>query len=170
MLPEPQKPNDIWSMDFVSEKLANQRRFRCFTLVDDFTRESLVIHPDRSLRSEKVVGLFEVLKRTRGLPRMIVCDNGPEFISQNMDIWAYKNKVELKFIQPGKPVQNAYIESFNGKFRDECLNQHWFKSIEVARIEIEKWRKDYNENRPHSSLRMKTPNEFARQYEIELTS
>lgn len=170
VLPEPQRPNDIWSMDFVSETLFDQRRFRCFTLVDDFTRESLVIYPDRSLRSEKVVSIFEKLKKTRGLPKMIVCDNGPEFISQNLDIWAYQNKVALKFIQPGKPVQNAYIESFNGKFRDECLNQHWFVNIEDARIEIEKWRKDYNENRPHSSLRMKTPSEFAKQYEVELTS
>nr|BFD66934.1 hypothetical protein HAGR004_19560 [Bdellovibrio sp. HAGR004] len=101
---------------------------------------------------------------------MIVCDNGPEFISQNLDIWAYQNKVDLKFIQPGKPVQNAYIESFNGKFRDECLNQHWFMNLEEARFEIEKWRKDYNENRPHSSLRMKTPNEFVKEYEMNLIS
>lgn len=170
VLPEPQKPNDIWSMDFVSETLFDHRRFRCFTLVDDFTRESLVIHADRSLKSEKIVSIFEKLKIIRGLPKMIVCDNGPEFISQNLDIWAYQNKVDLKFIQPGKPVQNAYIESFNGKFRDECLNQHWFLSLEDARQEIENWRKDYNENRPHSSLRMKTPSEFARHYEMNLTS
>ena len=170
VLPEPQKPNHIWSMDFVSETLFDQRRFRCFTVVDDFTRENIVIHPDRSIKSEKLVNIFEKLKLSRGLPKMIVCDNGPEFISQNLDIWAYQNKVDLKFIQPGKPVQNAYIESFNGKFRDECLNQHWFLNLEEARIEIEKWRKDYNENRPHSSLRMKTPNEFAKQYEMELTS
>jgi putative transposase len=170
VLPEPQRPNDIWSMDFVSETLFDQRRFRCFTVVDDFTRENIVIYPDRSIRSEKIVSIFEKLKRTRGLPKMIVCDNGPEFISQNLDIWAYQNKVDLKFIQPGKPVQNAYIESFNGKFRDECLNQHWFLNLEDARVEIEKWRKDYNENRPHSSLRMKTPSEFAKEYEVELTS
>lgn len=170
VLPVPQKPNHIWSMDFVSERLFDQRRFRCFNIVDDFTRENIVIHPDRSIKSEKLVNIFEKLKITRGLPKMIVCDNGPEFISQNLDIWAYQNKVDLKFIQPGKPVQNAYIESFNGKFRDECLNQHWFLNLEEARFEIEKWRKDYNENRPHSSLRMKTPNEFAKEYEMELTS
>lgn len=170
VLPEPQRPNDIWSMDFVSETLFDQRRFRCFTVVDDFTRENIMIYSDRSIRSEKIVSIFEGLKHTRGLPKMIVCDNGPEFISQNLDIWAYKNKVDLKFIQPGKPVQNAYIESFNGKFRDECLNQHWFLNLEDARVEIEKWRKDYNENRPHSSLRMKTPSEFAKEYGVELTS
>lgn len=170
VLPEPQKPNHIWSMDFVSERLFDHRRFRCFNIVDDFTRENIVIHPDRSIRSEKIVNIFEKLKHTRGLPKMIVCDNGPEFISQILDIWAYQNKVELKFIQPGKPVQNAYIESFNGKFRDECLNQHWFLNLDEARYEIEKWRKDYNENRPHSSLRYKTPNEFAKEYEMELTS
>lgn len=170
VLPEPQKPNHIWSMDFVSETLFDQRRFRCFNIVDDFMRENIVIHPDRSIKSEKIVSIFNKLKVTRGLPRMIVCDNGPEFISQNLDIWAYQNKVELKFIQPGKPVQNAYIESFNGKFRDECLNQHWFLNLEEARFEIEKWRKDYNENRPHSSLRMRTPNEFAKEFQMELIS
>lgn len=170
VLPEPQKPNHIWSMDFVSETLYDQRRFRCFNIVDDFTRENIVIHPDRSIKSEKIVSIFNKLKLTRGLPKMIVCDNGPEFISQNLDIWAYQNKVDLKFIQPGKPVQNAYIESFNGKFRDECLNQHWFFNLDQARVEIENWRKDYNQNRPHSSLRMKTPNEFAKEYGVELTS
>lgn len=170
VLPEPQKPNHIWSMDFVSESLFDQRRFRCFNIVDDFTRENILIHPDRSIKSEKIVSIFNRLKITRGLPKMIVCDNGPEFISQNLDIWAYQNKVELKFIQPGKPTQNAYIESFNGKFRDECLNQHWFLNLEEARYEIELWRKDYNENRPHSSLRYKTPNEFAKEYAEKLTS
>lgn len=170
VLPTPQKPNDIWSMDFVSERLYDQRRFRCFNIVDDFTRENIVMFPDRSIRSEKLVHIFNKLKQTRGLPKMIVCDNGPEFISQNLDIWAYQNKVELKFIQPGKPTQNAYIESFNGKFRNECLNQHWFLNLDHARQEIEAWRKDYNENRPHSSLRYRTPNEFAKEFGVKLTS
>lgn len=171
VLPEPTKPNQIWSMDFVSENLFDQRRFRCFNIVDDFTRENILIYSDRSIKSEKLVQLFNELKKSRGLPEMIVCDNGPEFISQNLDIWAYQNKVELKFIQPGKPTQNAYIESFNGKFRDECLNQHWFLNLEEAKREIEAWRKDYNENRPHSSLKMKTPNEFAKEFiERKLTS
>lgn len=170
MYPEPQKPNDIWSMDFVSERLFDQRRFRCFNIVDDFTRENIVMHSDRSITSEKLVHIFNRIKLTRGLPKMIVCDNGPEFISQNLDIWAYQNKVELKFIQPGKPTQNAYIESFNGKFRDECLNQHWFLNLDHAKNEIDAWRKDYNENRPHSSLRYKTPTEFAKEFGVKLTS
>lgn len=101
---------------------------------------------------------------------MIVCDNGPELISLNLEIWAYQNKIQLKFIQPGKPVQNAYIESFNGKFRDECLSQNWFLNLGEARKEIEKWRKDYNEHRPHRSLKMKTPNQFAKEYQAMLTS
>ncbi len=141
-----------------------------FKLVDDFTHESILQEADRSLKSEKLVNFFNRLKLKRKLPEMIVCDNGPEFISQNLDIWAYQNKVQLKFIQPGKPTQNAFVESFNGKFRDECLNMHWFISLEHAQYEIEKWRKDYNENRPHRSLKMKTPNEFAKNYEMMLTN
>ncbi len=170
VLPQSAKPNEIWSMDFVSETLADQRRFRCFNIVDDYTRENILIYPDRSIRSVKLVNIFNKLKVTRGLPKMIVCDNGPEFISQNLDMWAYQNKVELKFIEPVKPVQNAYIESFNGKFRDECLNQHWFLILDDAKKEIEKWRRDYNQNRPHSSLNYKTPNEFAKECEMMLTS
>lgn len=170
VLPEPVRPNHIWSMDFVSETLSDHRRFRCFNVVDDFTRENVVIEVGRNLPSRVLVQVFNRLKQTRGLPEMIVCDNGPELISQNLEIWAYQNKVQLKFIEPGKPVQNAYIESFNGKFRDECLNQHWFLNLEDAKKEIELWRKDYNENRPHRSLEMKTPNQFAREYEMMLTS
>lgn len=170
VLPEPIKPNHIWSMDFVSDALFDGRRFRSFNLVDEFTHECLTITVDRSLPSEKIIAVLNQLKTTRGLPEMIVCDNGPEFISQRLDIWSYQNKVQLKFIQPGKPVQNAYIESFNGKFRDECLNQHWFLDLNHARKEIEEWRNDYNLNRPHRSLKMKTPNEFAKEYETMLTS
>ena len=168
VLPQAEKPNHIWSMDFVHDQLCDGRRFRCFNLVDEFTHESILIKVDRSLKSEKLVRFFNDLKRQRKLPEMIVCDNGPELTSQNLDIWAYQNKVKLKFIQPGKPTQNAYVESFNGKFRDECLNQHWFLNIDHARKEIEEWRKDYNEYRPHRSLNMKTPNEFAREYNLML--
>lgn len=170
VLPAPDKPNHIWSMDFVSDALADNRKFRSFTLVDDYTRECVAIETDRSLRSEKLVQVFNRLKHARGLPEMIVCDNGPEFISQNLDMWAYQNKVQLKFIQPGKPVQNAYIESFNGRLRDECLNQNWFMTLDHAKDEIEKWRRDYNQNRPHRSLKMKTPNEFANEYKMMLTT
>ncbi len=169
-LPQAERPNHIWSMDFVSEELFDLKRFRCFTLVDDFTHESLCIEADRNLPSEKIVGFLNLLKTTRGLPEIITCDNGPEFISQNIDVWAYQNKVQIKFIQPGKPTQNAFIESFNGKFRDECLNQHWFLNLADARKEIEIWRNDYNENRPHRSLNMKTPNEFAKEYKIRQMS
>lgn len=170
VLPEPERPNHIWSIDFVSATLSDQRRFRCFNIVDDFTRENIAIEVDRSLPSEKLVKIFNQIKLLRGLPQMIICDNGPELISQNLEIWAYQNNVQLKFIEPGKPVQNAYIESFNGKFRDECLNQHWFLNLEEARKEIALWRKDYNENRPHRSLKMKTPNQFAKEYKEMLIS
>lgn len=170
VLPEPQKPNHIWSMDFVSDSLSDSRRFRSFTIVDDYTRECVAIETDRSLTSQKLISIFNRLKITRGLPEMIICDNGPEFISQNLDIWAYQNKVQLKFIQPGKPVQNAYIESFNGRLRDECLNQHWFINLDHAKEEIEEWRVDYNQNRPHRSLNMKTPNQFALEYKQMLGS
>lgn len=170
VLPEALRPNHIWSMDFVSETLSDQRRFRCFNVVDEYTRESIVIEVGRNLPSEVLVSVFNKLKLTRGLPEMIVCDNGPELISQNLEIWAYQNKVQLKFIEPGKPVQNAYVESFNGKFRDECLSQHWFSNLDEAKKEIELWRKDYNEQRPHRSLNMKTPNEFANEYKTMLSS
>lgn len=114
--------------------------------------------------------VLERLKAARGLPKAIICDNGPEFISRALDQWAHKNKVELKFIQPGKPTQNAFIESFNGRFRDECLNQNWFLDLRDAIQTIEAWRKDYNEHRPHSSLNQQTPQEFAQQYQQMLTA
>lgn len=164
VLPQATQPNQRWSMDFVHDVLSTGRRFRCFNLVDDFTHECILIKVDRSLRSEKLVAALNTIKLLRPLPEEIVCDNGPELISQNMDIWAYQNNVKLKFIQPGKPTQNAFVESFNGKFRNECLGQHWFLSIEEARKVIEEWRQDYNELRPHRSLKMQTPNEFARHY------
>lgn len=164
VLPSVTRPNQRWSMDFVHDVLSDGRRFRCFNLVDDFTHECILIKVDRSLKSEKLVAALNTIKLFRQLPDEIVCDNGPELISQNMDIWSYKNHVKLKFIQPGKPTQNAFVESFNGKFRNECLSQHWFLNIEDAQREIEQWRLDYNQNRPHRSLKMKTPNEFAKEY------
>lgn len=170
VLPKVVRPNQRWSMDFVHDQLSSGRRFRCFNLVDDFTHECILIKVDHSLKSEKLVAVLNMIKLYRSLPEEIVCDNGPELISQNMDIWAYQNKVKLKFIQPGKPTQNAFVESFNGKFRNECLSQHWFEDIEIARKEIEEWRIDYNENRPHRSLKMQTPNEFAKQYQAMLVN
>lgn len=120
-LPKATKPNEIWSMDFMQDQLFNGRRFRTFNVVDEFTRENLAIHVSRSIRSANVVDILNQLIKLRGKPMAIICDNGPEFDSQAVDLWAYQNGVIISFIEPGKPIQNAYIESFNGKFRDECL-------------------------------------------------
>lgn len=153
--------NDRWSMDFVSDALATGRRFRCLTIVDDGTRQSPAIVVDSSLSGLRVVRELDRLAVERGLPKMLVTDNGPEFTSRAMVIWAKTRGVDLHFIDPGKPVQNAFIESFNGKFRDQCLNTQWFLSLEEARRTIEIWRHEYNGVRPHSSLGRKTPDEYA---------
>ena len=159
--PKATRHNESWSMDFVSDALYNGRRFRALTIVDNFSRECLAIEADQGIRGEQVVAVLERLKHTRGLPEVIRVDNGSEFISKAMDRWAYGNTVKLSFSRPGKPVDNAFIESFNGSFRDECLNVNWFMSLEDARKKIENWRKDYNGFRPHSSLGDLTPEEFA---------
>lgn len=130
-------------------------------IVDDFSRECSVIEVDTSLTGERVCRVLDRLKASRGLPLEIVLDNGPEMISKALDEWAYRNKVHLNFIEPGKPNQNAFIESFNGRFRDECLNEHWFANLGEARRIVEAWRLDYNQDRPHSALGYLTPNEFA---------
>jgi len=148
-------------MDFVSDSLWNGRRFRVLTIVDDLTRECPALEVDHSLPGLRVTRVLDRLAETRGLPEVITVDNGPEFISKAMDAWAFQNKVRLRFIQPGKPVQNAYVESFNGKLRDECLNENVFTDVHDARNKIETWRKDYNSTRPHSSLNNLTPDEFA---------
>jgi putative transposase len=159
--PKATKMNESWSMDFVSDALYNGRRFRALTIVDNFSRECLAIEADQGIRGEQVVAVLEELKHSRGLPDVIRVDNGSEFISKAMDRWAYSNRVKLSFSRPGKPVDNAFIESFNGSFRDECLNVNWFLSIEDAREKIENWRRDYNGFRPHSSLDDMTPDEYA---------
>jgi putative transposase len=159
-LPVPTRPTERWSLDFMSDQLADGRVFRTLNVVDDFTRECLAIEVDTSLSGVRVVRVLEQLCAERGHPLGLVMDNGPELISKVMDAWAYRSGVELRFIQPGKPVQNAYVESFNGKFRDECLNEHWFFSVAEAREVIEDWRQDYNEFRPHSSLGDLTPEQF----------
>ena len=158
----PSRPNERWSMDFVSDTLASGRVFRTLNIVDDFTRECVAIEVDHSLPGLRVAQVLERLAATRGLPRTIVMDNGPEFAGRALDAWAYRRGLRLHFIEPGKPVQNAFIESFNGKFRDECLNEHWFISLLDARHTIEIYRRDYNSCRPHSSLGGLTPEEFAR--------
>ena len=161
-LPVPDQRLARWSMDFPVDTLADGRGFRTLNIVDDFTRECLAIEVDRSLPGLRVARVLDRLHATIGLPPSIVVDNGPEFAGRTLDAWAYARGVTLRFIRPGKPVENAYIESFNGKFRDECLNEHWFVSLADAQATIEAWRVDYNTVRPHSSLDGATPEHFAK--------
>jgi len=154
--------NQIWSMDFVADALFDGRRFRALTMVDNYTRESLAIDIGQSLKGEDVVAALNRITAERGLPVTIKVDNGSEFISKVMDKWAYERGVELDFSRPGKPTDNAKVESFNGRFRQECLNAHWFLSLEDAKAKIAAWRQYYNETRPHSALQWATPSEFAR--------
>jgi putative transposase len=160
--PEIMGLNDCWSMDFVSDTLADGRRYRALTVVDNFSRECLGIKAEQSVTGQHVVALLERICFYRGAPRTIRVDNGPEFISKALDQWAYENEVTLDFSRPGKPTDNAFIESFNGSFRDECLNANWFQSLSDAKAKIDAWRKEYNEFRPHSSLGDMTPRDFAR--------
>jgi putative transposase len=153
--------NERWSMDFVSDQLADGRVFRTLNIVDDFTRECRAIEVDTSLAGLRVVRPLDQLVAEHGRPKLLLTDNGPEFTSRAAESWSYRNKVRLEFIQPGKPTQNAFVESFNGRFRDECLNEHWFESLAEAREVIEEWRQDYNQVRPHSSLGGLTPEEYA---------
>lgn len=164
----PSGPNERWSMDFMSDSLCDGRRFRVLTVVDDFTRECVAIEVDTGITGERVIRILGWLKETRGLPGMLVTDNGPEFTSKAMLAWSKPARVKLHFIDPGRPVQNAFIESFNGKLRDECLNQHWFVSLEEARRIIKSWRMDYNTARPHSSLGYMTPEAFRLSFEQKL--
>jgi putative transposase len=159
-LTTPTRPNERWSMDFVADALTDGRRFRSLNIVDDFNRECLAAEVDTSLPGARVVRVLERLGELHGLPEVVVTDNGPEFAGQTLDVWAYQRGVQRHFIEPGKPVQNAFVESFNGKMRDECLNEHWFMTLAEARQTIEAWRRDYNEVRPHSSLGNRTPKEF----------
>ena len=163
-IPSPSRPHERWSMDFMSDCLNDGRCVRTLNVVDDFTRICPVIEVDTSLPGERVILALEKSGEVYGLPRTIVVDNGPEFTSKALDQWAYEQGITLHFIQPGKPVQNAYVESFNGRFRDECLNQHCFPSLRAARSIIEDWRNDYNQTRPHTSLGKLTPTEFARHH------
>jgi putative transposase len=160
-LPKPAAANLSWSMDFVSDGLADGRRIRCLNIVDDCTRECVAVEVDTSITGSRVKAVMERLAGTRGLPLSITVDHGPEFEGQVLDAWAYQHNVHLSFIRPGKPNENAYIESFNGKFRDECLNEHWFMTMAHARRAIENWRIEYNTERTHSSLGDITPEEFA---------
>jgi putative transposase len=147
-------------MDFVTDSLFNGHRFRSLTIVDNFSRECLAIKVEHHIRGEDVVAVVEKLKEIHGTPCFIRVDNGPEFISKELDKWAYENRVTLDFSRPGRPIDNAYIESFNGSFRDECLNTNWFLSLDDASDKIETWSWEYNEWRPHSSLDNLTPSQY----------
>ena len=161
-LPIPSTINERWSMDFVSDYLQDGRRFRTLNILDDFSSESLGIEVGISIPGERVTRFLDMVALERGCyPGVIVVDNGPEFTSRALDQWAYKHGVELHFIEPGKPNQNAFIESFNGRFRDECLNEHWFVGLADAEEKIEAWRVDYNENRGRKVAGWKTPAEVA---------
>ena len=154
--------NEIWSMDFVADALFDGRRLRALTVVDNYTRECLAIEVGQSLKGDDVVNALLRITAERGKPQTIKVDNGSEFISKAMDRWAYENRVDLDFSRPGKPTDNAKVESINGRFRVECLNTHWFLSLADAQRKIEAWRQDYNEARPHSALAWSTPSEYAR--------
>jgi putative transposase len=154
------RPNERWSMDFVHDYLADGRRLRTLNIIDAFTRECLAIEVDTSLPGGRVVRALDRLVWQYGLPETLRVDNGPEFISTALDRWAFKHGVKIDFIQPGKPSQNGHVESFNGRFRDECLAQAHFPTLDRARAEIELWRVEYNCERPHSSLRYETPKTF----------
>jgi putative transposase len=160
--PAATRPNQRWSMDFVTDCVSTGTVIRMLTVVDDCTRECPVIEVDTSLRGLRVGCVLDRIASDRGLPEAIVVDNGPEFRGRALAAWSEERGVRLEFIQPGKPVQNAFVESFNGRLRDECLNANWFTSLNDARRKIETWRRDYNEQRPHSSLEYMPPAEFAR--------
>jgi putative transposase len=166
VLREASRPNEVWSIDFVMDALSTSRRIKCLTIVDDFTRECLDIAVDHGISGGYVTNVLDRIAQFRGYPGAIRTDQGPEFTSRAMDRWAYGKGINLKLIAAGKPTQNAYIESFNGKFRDECLNDHHFNNLAHARALITEWRRDYNENRPHSSLGRIPPAEFAARHRL----
>lgn len=156
----PERLNQNWSLDFVSDALWNGRKIRMLTVVDGFTKECLKITVDTSLGGERVVRELKQLIVERGMPEEILSDNGTEFTSKSVLSFACENKINWRYTEPGKPTQNAFIESFNGKLRDECLNENWFSSLDEAKKLIEEWRNDYNEKRPHTALDGLTPREF----------
>lgn len=162
----PQRANEVWSMDFVADQLANGGKFRMLTIVDIFTREALAIDVGPRLKGEHVVHALDKLRMKRGKPKYLFVDNGSEFSGRMLDLWAYQHQVRIDFSRPGKPTDNGFIETFNGSLRDECLNTNWFASLDEASEIIEAWRRDYNESRPHMALRNVVPSEFARQQRL----
>jgi putative transposase len=169
-LPPPQHPNVRWSMDFVHDNLADGRSFRVLTIIDEFSRECPAMEVDLSLSGHRVVRVLDKLAATRGLPQEIGVDQGPEFTSKALTKWALANGVRLHYASPGDKNENAFIESFNGKLRDECLNMHWFSRLADAREIIEAWRIDYNEVRPHRSLKGLSPVQYRKSKELKLAA
>ena len=166
--PEASRPNEHWSMDFMSDALFCGRALRVLAIVDNFSRESLALEIGKGFSGERVARQLDRIVTKRGYPKSIRVDNGPEFTSKALDQWAYLNGVELDFIRPGKPTDNALIESFNASFRKECLNQHWFFSIDDAKKKASSWQMEYNQSRPHSSLGDLAPLEYAKQSQLAL--
>lgn len=161
-IPLPTRPNDEWGMDFLADRLADGRRFRVLTFVDRVSRVSPAIEAGASLTGGHVVALLERAAAASGYPRRLCVDNGPEFVSEALDAWAHRRGVQLLFSRPGKPTDNPFVEAFNSRFRDECLDRHWFASLEEAQTIIEAWRVEYNTERPHGALGQRTPEEAAR--------
>ena len=166
----PRHRNEVWSADFVFDRTAEGRVLKCLTIVDDATTEAVAIVPARALGGLPVTRVFDQLAASRGLPQVLRTDNGPEFCGRAMLTWAHERGLTLRLIEPGKPNQNAYIESFNGRFRDECLNEHWFTSVAHARAVIEEWRREYNEERPKRGLGGLTPAAYARKLMTETST
>ena len=158
---QPKALNEAWSLDFIHDQLGNGQKFRALTIVDVYSRECLAIEVGQRLRGEHVVEVLNRLVQHRGAPKYLFADNGAEFTGHLVDLWAYHHGVRIDFSRPGKPTDNAFIETFNGSLRDECLNLHWFATMTGARRLIEAWRQDYNESRPHMALGNRTPREYA---------
>lgn len=159
----PTAANQVWSMDFVFDRTAEGRVLKCLTVVDDATHEAVTIEVERAISGQVLTRVLDRLALSRGLPRVIRTDNGKEFCGKAMVVWAHERNVDLRLIEPGKPNQNAYVESFNGRLRDECLNEHWFTHLLHARAVIETWRREYNEERPKKALGGLTPTAYAKQ-------
>lgn len=162
-LARPLQANEVWSMDFVFDRTVEGRVLKCLTIVDDATHEAVAIVPERAISGQSLTRMLERVSLTRGLPQVIRTDNGKEFCGKAMLSWAHDHHITLRLIEPGKPNQNAYIESFNGRLRDECLNEHCFITLDHAKVLIEAWRREYNEERPKKALRGLTPSAYARQ-------
>jgi putative transposase len=166
-LVRPGRANEIWSMDFVFDRVASGRTVKCLAIVDDATHEAVALVPEHTIGGDHLTRILDGICSQRGRPAMIRTDNGAEFTGKAMLTWAHRNGIELRLIEPGKPNQNAYVESFNGRLRDECLNEHWFTSLNHARTVIENWRREYNEERPKKSLGGLTPAQYAKQLAIK---